>query len=273
MNKTIVSIGGGNMGRAILGGLIADGYDPSLLLGVDPQAEAREQLARELGLTTAAGVDSLDRFDIVILAVKPQIMRAVVSELAPLVGDHRPLFISIAAGVTTDQLDNWLGGSQSIIRVMPNTPALVGAGAAAMFATQNVAANEREAAQAILSAVGVAVWVERENELDAVTALSGSGPAYFFLMLEILEKVAVELGLAATTARQLAIETAHGAALLARGSEHSPAILREQVTSPGGTTERALGILRDGRLETIFRDALVGAAERSRELSAGPTEQ
>lgn len=268
MENRIISIGGGNMGSAILGGLLAKGHPKELISVVDPNPQVQQDMAGRYGVTVLPKCTEIGRDDVVLLAVKPQIMQPVATQLANLVPDPGPLFISIAAGITTSQLGRWLGQSGSIVRVMPNTPALVGNGAAALFATQNTSAAERATAESIIGAVGIAEWVDNEALLDVVTALSGSGPAYFFLFIEIMEKIAVELGLEQAVARKLAIETAHGSALLARQSSDSPGILRERVTSPGGTTERALDILREGNIEGLLRDALTGAYERSGELAA-----
>ncbi len=269
MDKRIVSVGGGNMGRAIIGGLLAQGYKKELISAVDPDPDARAMITQQLSVNVAPTLSDIEAVDIVLLAVKPQIMKPVVTELASSILDFRPLIISVAAGITTAQLDLWLGGDVPIVRVMPNTPALVGSGAAALFATANVKQAERQDAHAIISAVGIAEWVDDEDLLDVVTALSGSGPAYFFLFIELLEKIAVELGLDLLLARKLAIETAHGAALLARQSPYPPATLREQVTSPGGTTESALKVLHNGDIEALLRDALQAAHQRSRELGSG----
>jgi pyrroline-5-carboxylate reductase len=268
MENRIISIGGGNMGSAILGGLLAKGYPKELITVVDPNPQVQQDMAASYGVTVLPKCTEIGRNDIVLLAVKPQIMQHVATQLADLVPNPEPLFISIAAGITTAQLGRWLAQSGSIVRVMPNTPALVGNGAAALFATPNTSAAERTAAESIIGGVGIAEWVDDEALLDVVTALSGSGPAYFFLFIEIMEKIAVELGLEQAVARKLAIETAHGSALLARQSSDSPGVLRERVTSPGGTTERALDILREGNIEGLLRDALTGAYERSSELAA-----
>ena len=256
------------MGRAIIGGLLAQGYKKDLLVVIDPDANAREQVSREFGIAVAPVLKQLDDAEVVLLAVKPRIMKSVVNELGRLCAHSPPLFISIAAGITTAQLARWLASEAPIVRVMPNMPALVGHGAAALFATANVDAAERQAAESIMEAVGSALWLENEDLMDVVTALSGSGPAYFFLVMEILERVAVDLGLDTLTARKLTLDTALGAATLARESEIPPGTLRERVTSPGGTTEQALAILHSGNIEGLFREALTAAHSRSRELAA-----
>jgi len=267
MGQNLLSIGGGNMGRAIIGGLIANGRDRSTLRVVEPVDAVRDELVEDFAIETSAELSNLDGVDVLLLAVKPQVMRAVVHQLAPFYETAQPLVVSIAAGITTAQLSKWLGGTPRIVRVMPNTPSLIGHGAAALYATANADAADRRTAEAILNAVGITQWVAEEQQLDAVTALSGSGPAYFFLILEIMERVGVELGLDADVAKRLAIETAHGAALLARDSSATLSRLREQVTSPGGTTERALAVLRDGDIEGLLRKALTAAHQRSRELA------
>lgn len=269
MDAQILFVGGGNMGRAIIGGLLGTGYPAHRITVADPDQSVRERLSADFGVTVCARAipDSCAVPDVVVLAVKPQIMAAVASAFAADNPAVRPLYISIAAGITTQQLSTWLGADKAIVRVMPNTPAMVGAGAAAMFANAHVDAGGRARAGAILDAVGIAAWVPDESLLDAVTALSGSGPAYFFLVFEILERIGTELGLDAALARQLAIETGYGAALLARTASDGPATLREQVTSPGGTTEAALNVLREHDIAAVFRDALHAAHARSIELA------
>lgn len=257
------------MGRAMIGGLLATGYPADSITVADPDRGARDRLAAEFDIKVHARAvpDAGVNPDVVVLAVKPQLMPTVASAYA---ADHpaaRPLYVSIAAGITTQQLCAWLGADSAIVRVMPNTPAMVGAGAAAMFANAQVDAAGRAVAAAILEAVGIAAWVTEESQLDAVTALSGSGPAYFFLIFEVLEQLGTELGLDPALARQLAIETGYGAALLARTANSGPATLREQVTSPGGTTEAALKVLRDRDVAAVFRDALQAAHARSIELA------
>ena len=268
MERGLAFIGGGNMGRAIIGGLLAQGYAASRIRVADPEPAARALVAERYGvLATADNAEAVAEADVVVLAVKPQQLKAVAEALRPALAVRRPLVLSIAAGITTTLLSAWLGGELPIVRSMPNTPALVGRGIAGLYAGPDVAADLREAAAGILGAVGRAVWVEREDLIDAVTALSGSGPAYFFLVLEALEAAGTALGLEPATARTLAIETGLGAAELASRSEFDPATLRAQVTSKGGTTERALAVLTGGGLPALFDTALRAARDRARELA------
>lgn len=269
MNARILFVGGGNMGRAMIGGLLATSYPADRISVADPDQATRDRLRSEFGIEVhaQAGSHAGAEPDVVVLAVKPQLMPEVATACASLRGTGRPLYVSIAAGITTRQLGNWLGADEAIVRVMPNTPAMVGAGAAAMFANAQVDTAGRASAAAILEAVGSAVWVSEESQLDAVTALSGSGPAYFFLVFEILERIGTELGLEAKLARQLAIDTGYGAALLAREATDGPGVLREQVTSPGGTTEAALRVLGERDITDVFRAALTAAHGRSIELA------
>jgi pyrroline-5-carboxylate reductase len=205
--------------------------------------------------------------DVVVFAVKPQVMQAAARGVAAALQVDKPLVISIAAGVTSTDLDRWLGGGMSIVRVMPNTPALLGAGAAALWATPKVSAGQRQMAQSLMEAVGIALWIDDESLMDAVTALSGSGPAYFFLLMECMEAAALELGLPAGTARALVLQTALGAAKMAIESGVAPPDLRAQVTSPHGTTAAALQVFEDGKYAALVQKALTAARDRGRELS------
>ncbi len=264
----IALIGGGNMGRALAGGLVAAGHDPARLEVSDPRPEAREALAR---LGVRVGEDNraaAARAEVVVLAVKPQQVPAVAREIAPALAGRPVLVISVAAGVTTASLARWLGEGVAVVRAMPNTPALVGAGATALYATARVSRAQRERAEAVLRAVGLVLWVEEEALLDAVTALSGSGPAYCFLVMEAMEAAGRALGLEAEQARLLTLQTAYGAAKMALESEEPPETLRRRVTSPGGTTERALAVLEARGLRQAFAEALAAACARSRELAA-----
>ncbi|MEE9596563.1 MAG: pyrroline-5-carboxylate reductase, partial [Acidiferrobacterales bacterium] len=234
-------IGAGNMGRSLAGGLLKSGWDRQRLVLADAVPEQRQVVGNLLGLTVYADNNEVaDRADVLVLATKPQQMRAVCKGVAPAVQRRKPLIVSIAAGVRINNIEDWLGGNLPIVRVMPNTPALVNSGASGLFANPRVSDRQRELAESILRTVGVAIWLSSEDQLDAVTGVSGSGPAYFFLAMEALEQAAVEQGLDAATARLLAVETAFGAAKMALESGTDPAELRRNVTSPGGTTERAI---------------------------------
>jgi pyrroline-5-carboxylate reductase len=272
--KTLVSsslvgfIGAGNMARSLAGGLVNNGWDRARLLLADPDAGQRQGVEQALGLrTTADNAEVAASADVLVLAVKPQVLGAVARGLAGAVQTKRPLVVSIAAGVRIDDLARWLGGAVPIVRAMPNTAALIGSGASGMFANELVTTPMRDQAEAILRAVGVAVWVENESLIDTVTALSGSGPAYFFLMMEALEQAAIREGLDPKTARLLTLETAFGAAKMALEGSEEPALLRRRVTSPGGTTEQAVKVLEDGGIRRLFHDAVQAAIRRARELA------
>jgi pyrroline-5-carboxylate reductase len=205
--------------------------------------------------------------DVIVLAVKPQVMKAVCVELAASIAQARPLLISIAAGIRIDQLAAWLGGELPIVRSMPNTPALIGAGATGMIANHAASAAQRDQAAVILGAAGTTVWIDDEDMMDTVTALSGSGPAYFFLLVEALEDAAVAQGLPRATARVLATQTCFGAGRMLAEDGEPPTVLRERVTSPGGTTAAALEAFADGNLRALVASAIAAATERGRELS------
>lgn len=265
-NGKIVFIGGGNMARSLIGGLVADGLPADNIHVLDTQKTVLKALKQEFAVQVhddlATAVTSAD---VIVLAVKPQQMQEVVKSLAT-VWPANALLISIAAGIRLADLGRWLQSDAAIVRAMPNTPSLVQAGATALFANDNVKEQQREQAEAILRAVGLALWLDSETKMDAVTALSGSGPAYFFLVMEAMENAAIELGLPQETARLLCLETAFGASKMALESDLPAATLRQQVTSPGGTTERAIHELEDGGLHGLFENALVAAALRAREL-------
>lgn len=268
-NQTrIAFIGGGNMAASLIGGLIANGHDPSCLWVSDPDSDRRGWISERFGTNTYRDNNhAIEQADVVILAVKPQVISSVVMGLAQAVQKHKPLVISIAAGIREQELQAWLGGEVALVRAMPNTPAMIQAGATALHRSALVSDDQAGLAESILRAVGLIQWVAEESMLDAVTALSGSGPAYFFLLMEIMEDVAMELGLPEETARLLTMQTALGAARMALESEDSSAQLRQKVTSPGGTTERALRVLEAGDIRKLFAAALTQACDRSRELS------
>jgi pyrroline-5-carboxylate reductase len=261
-------IGAGNMARSLAGGLLARGWPASRVLLADPDPGQRRLAEEALKVRTTADNDEVvARAQLLVLAVKPQVMAAVARGIAGALARHRPLVISIAAGIRLADLSRWLGTELPLVRAMPNTPALVGAGACGLYANPLADAGARAAAEAVLRAVGDAVWLDDESQLDAVTALSGSGPAYFFRFMEALERAGVEQGLAPAVARRLVLATAHGAARMALESGENPAVLRARVTSPGGTTERGLRALEEGGLPDLIRAAVRGATERARELA------
>lgn len=268
LNKpTLAFIGGGNMAASLIGGLIATGYPAAHIIVCDPVAASRDRLAAAFAIQTSADNTRATAAQVVILAVKPQVMKAVATALRPSL-DHKPLVISIAAGIPVAALQNWLGAALPIVRCMPNTPALVQTGASGLFATALVSAAQRQQADAILSAVGTCLWVPREADIDAVTALSGSGPAYFFLVIEAMERAGVQLGLAPEVARSLTLQTALGSARMALGSDVDSAELRRRVTSPGGTTERAIEVFLSGGLPDLFEKAMIAARDRARAMAA-----
>ena len=269
MNKTSVTfIGGGNMAGSLVGGLIADGWDPDRIRVVDTDPQQRERMAVRYQVhTTPDNLAAVSNADVVVLAVKPQVMEDVARALATAVSGSRPLIISIAAGIRETALRSWLGEHVAIVRAMPNTPALVQSGATALYANAAVSEQQRSLAETILRAVGLVIWIDDESLMDAVTALSGSGPAYFFLFMEALQAAGEELGLPAKTARLLALQTAFGAARMALESADDAGTLRRHVTSPGGTTERAIKSLQESGFERMISQALKAAAERSREIA------
>ena len=270
----IAFIGGGNMARSLVGGLVERGCKPGRITVSEPNPEQRALLAKRAPVRMSFdGLAAARDADVLVFAVKPQILRAAAKEVGEVVQTRRPLVISVAAGITTGDLDRWLGGGQAIVRVMPNTPALLGAGAAGLYATPKVDQRQRATAQALMEAVGLVRWIEDESLMDAVTALSGSGPAYFFLLMECMEAAAIELGLPPETARALTLQTASGAARMAQESGEAPTTLRKQVTSPNGTTAAALGAFDDGGFAALVRKALVAARDRGRQLSAEASEE
>ncbi|MCB1746270.1 MAG: pyrroline-5-carboxylate reductase [Gammaproteobacteria bacterium] len=269
MPSTYAFIGGGNMGRALVGGLVAAGHDAAHIRVADASPDARAACTTQFGVATGDDILACARdADVVVLAVKPQQLREVARALGG-ESDDGTLYLSIAAGITVGHLEAWLGHGRAIVRAMPNTPALIGSGAAALYANAVVDDAQRALADGLLGAVGSAVWVEDEALMDAVTALSGSGPAYVFLLIELMERAGAELGLPPALARSLALDTVHGAARLAHASGQSPAELRVQVTSPGGTTERALASFAADELPAIVSRALTAARDRAVELAAG----
>ena len=257
-------IGAGNMASSLIGGLLAQQLPAARITACDIDNDKLAALQQQFGEGTNRDSNhAMAAADIVILAVKPQIMQSVCRSLTN--SAHQPLFISIAAGVLSSDIERWLGGDKAIVRCMPNTPALVGLGAAGLVANARVNAQQKQQAEQILQSTGITVWVDDESDLDAVTAISGSGPAYFFLFIEALQDAAIELGLNAETAATLARQTALGAATMAIDKDVKT--LRQQVTSKGGTTERAIKIFQQGGLEKLVLAATRAAQQRSQELA------
>jgi pyrroline-5-carboxylate reductase len=268
---TLAFIGAGNMACAIIGGLLKTGY-PATRIIATARSENSQQRVRALGVTQvhADNRAAVNAADVVILAVKPQMMRDVIDGFTDAVRSEQ-LFISIAAGLETATLAQWLApekNSPAIVRCMPNTPALIGLGASGLFASADVTAAQKQFCEQLFQAVGISVWLDNESLIDSVTAVSGSGPAYIFLVIEAMQAAAMELGLSADIARQLTLQTVLGAASLAAQSPESAAELRRRVTSPGGTTERAINTFEQGQLRELFASAITAARDRGAELAA-----
>lgn len=265
--KKIGFIGAGNMATALVGGLLAKDWTKADI-GLSDRSE--EVLANHAGkglFTTTDNTELIQWADVLVLAVKPQVMAQVLKPLAELAQKRQPLIISIAAGIPVASIEHWLGGKLPVVRAMPNTPALVQTGAAGLFASPHVSVDQRQLAEDILAAVGMAVWVKEESLIDAVTAVSGSGPAYFFYLMEAMIAAGTALGLDEATSRELTLQTALGAARMAQSSDFPPAELRRRVTSPGGTTERAITVLNEGKVGDTMALALKACAARGVELA------
>jgi pyrroline-5-carboxylate reductase len=268
MSKILTFIGAGNMARSLIAGLIQDKSDLQLRVA-DPDQTQLDSLLLNWPTTQTYSDNeaACQDTDIIVLAVKPQILPSVCETLKPIVQQSRPLIISIAAGVLETTINHTLGDNLAVVRCMPNTPALVQAGATGLYANNLVTKDQRSEAEAILRSVGITLWFENESQLDSVTAVSGSGPAYFFLVMEAMQKSAIKLGLNKKQAQLLVLQTAMGAAKLALESSDEASILRERVTSKGGTTEAALNVLNEGNLTELFHQALSAAKMRSQQLA------
>ena len=267
---TLAFIGGGNMARSLIGGLARRGFDTARIRVAEPVAELRQALVADFGVQGyEQGPLAVAGAGLWLLAVKPQAMRAACEPLAALAGEARPLVVSIAAGIPVAQIQQWLGGELPVVRCMPNTPALLGAGVTGLYAGTQVDAAGRQRAEQLLASAGATVWVAEETLVDAVTAVSGSGPAYAFLLAEAMESAAVAEGLPAADARSLVVHTLLGAGRMLAESGHAPAELRRQVTSPGGTTQAAIETFQAGGLETLVARAVHAARQRAAELATG----
>jgi len=263
---TIGFIGGGNMAASLIGGLINAGFSAADITVAEPAEQQRQALETRFGIKTTAKNRDILSNEIVLLAVKPQLLKQVCQQLDS-DSQSGQLFISIAAGIKSSDINRWLNGEQCIVRCMPNTPALVQCGASGLFANERVSEQQRQQAETIMQAVGIVVWVENEAQINAVTAVSGSGPAYYFLMMEAMQQAGEELGLSAEVSQKLVLQTALGAARMATEGEFSPAELRHMVTSKGGTTEQAILSFQSDGYQKIVSSALKAAHDRSISLA------
>ena len=267
-NKMNISfIGGGNMARAIIGGLKNNDFDMTAITVIDPDEEKRKQLAAEFNVQVNDSYvenDNIKLNHVIVLAVKPQQMKEVCTQLSHKISTQ--LIISIAAGIRTVDISRWLGNYPSIVRVMPNTPAQIQAGVSALFALSKVTQAQQSQASTILDAVGMTLWLNDEAKMDAVTAISGSGPAYVFYLIEALQDAAISLGMTAEESSMLAVQTFAGASLLASQSETDIQTLRAQVTSKGGTTEQGILALESANIKNIILAAAKAAADKSKSL-------
>ena len=264
----IAFIGGGNMARSLIGGLVRAGTPGSHISVAEPNADLRDALVRDFAVATHSdGTEAARDADAVVFAIKPQVMKTVCASLQAVAQTRKPVIVSIAAGIRIEQIDAWLGGGLAVVRAMPNTPALIGAGASGLVANAKTDAEQRKLAQNVLDAAGLAVWIDDEALMDTVTALSGSGPAYFFLLVEALEDAAVAQGLPRDTARALATQTCLGAGRMLREDGEAPAVLRQRVTSPNGTTQAAVESFESDGLRAIVARAIAAATLRGQELS------
>lgn len=266
-HPTLAFIGAGNMARAIIGGLISNGFPTENIRASSPTIEQLADLKSQGLFVSDDNEEAMQTADIVILAVKPQMFKTVLQPLTAAAKIARPLFISVAAGITSESINQWLGGNQAIVRCMPNTPALVRMGANGLYANALVTAKQRTQAQEVLSATGLTLWVEEETQLHAVTAVSGSGPAYYFLFMEAMITAAEKQGLSNEVATLLTLQTARGAAEMAMQSDVNPAELRKRVTSPKGTTEQAILSFQNNKLSTIVEEAMLACATRSIQMA------
>lgn len=265
----IAFIGGGNMARSLIGGLVARGRSAGSIHVSEPNEALRVALATEFGVAVHAdNAEAAASAEVWVFAVKPQVMKSVCAALAPIAQTGRPLILSIAAGISSEQLDRWLGGDLAVVRSMPNTPALLGAGATGLYANARVSPAQRADAESLMQATGITEWIADEALMDAVTALSGSGPAYVFLLAEAMQAAGEAQGLPSESARKLALQTILGAARMLTESGEPAAVLRQRVTSPNGTTQAALERFEAGGFRALVDAAVAAATRRGRELSA-----
>lgn len=267
-NPRISFIGAGSMTRSLIGGLLRRDFVGADICAADPDARQRETLQQQFGvMTTTDNLHAIADASVVVFAIRQPEMRAATQALAAALARTRPLIVSVAAGIREPDIRRWLGYDAAIVRVMPNTPALIGEGAAALYANRFVTVEQRACVECMLKSVGLALWVDDENHMNAVTAVSGCGPAYFFLVMEAMETAGRKLGLAPELARAVVLQTAYGATRMARESGAAPADLRRQVASPGGTTFAALNVLEKAGMHELFLQALTAARDRGVELA------
>ncbi len=266
--QTLAFIGAGNMAGSIMHGLVASGWPAARIIASEPNNDKLDHLAQSLGIeTTNSNAEAIAKADVVIVAVKPQVMQGVLEPLAADFQRHQPLLISVAAGITEQALSRWTGGNIAIVRGMPNTPALMQQGACGLYANSHVSPTQKNLTEQIMNTVGLSLWVESESNIDDVTALSGSGPAYFFLMMEAMIDAGIKLGVTREVATQLVTQTALGAATMAKHSDVDVAELRRRVTSPGGTTEQALLAFENGGLRDLVATAMQACKAQAETLA------
>lgn len=268
MTNHICFIGGGNMAGSLIGGLTNNHYAADKITVTDPDKLKLEQLKQQYAVNTQIDNNkAVENADVIVLAVKPQVLRDVCENIRGTVENTRPLIISIAAGIRSTDINRWLGGEHSLVRCMPNTPALIQSGATGLYANKNTSDEQIEISNQILGAAGLTLWVDKESQLDAVTAVSGSGPAYFFLFMEAMQNAGKQLGLSEETASLLARQTALGAARMSLEGDDDPATLRSKVTSKGGTTAAAIASFENNNFSDIIEQALTAARDRAIELA------
>lgn len=268
MNATICFIGAGNMALSLIGGLISSGYPKENIIATDPNDGQRRSVTERMGIFCYENnVEAVQKADIVVFAVKPQQLQNVCESLTDTIQATKPLVISVAAGIRSTDMDAWLGSANAIVRTMPNTPALIQSGATGLFANPQVSEEQKEQAEHILRAAGLTIWVAEESQLDTVTALSGSGPAYYFLFMEAMQQAAEKMGLEKETAKLLTLQTAFGACKMAIESADDVVTLREKVTSPNGTTEQAIKAFEENQLRDVVAKAMQAAENRATELA------
>ncbi len=267
LDKRVGFIGAGNMAQSIIGGMIKNGWDKSQIIATAPTEQNRQAVHAQFGIEVFESNVEAAKADVIVLCVKPGLVKPVLEELAPAVKEKQPLLISVAAGVTMACLEQWVRTPLAIIRSMPNTPALMGFGASGLYANDHVSVEQKVLAESIFNAVGISEWVAQETLIDAVIAVSGSGPAYYFLFMEAMKDAGIQLGLSSEVSEKLTLQTALGAANMAINSDVDIAELRRRVCSPGGTTEQAVQTFQQGGLDKLVDDAMCNAVKRAKQMA------